>query len=387
MKKLWLSLILSVGLILPISHSPVNHIPVFTPAVVSADTGYIDPNGDRDKGTYVSSGTDYFAAIDDGIRQPTAGGAADYVYGMKFPPPPTPGVDIFNMTTLTGVASVTNVTVWIYGIKPLLDTLPQTCIYMGGTWTTLTNIPINADGPYAWASVSFDGTWTQTDLDNCQVEVKINSSNCYVASMYAVVTYTAGATTTGKVIMISDDGGCPTYNYNYDYLSIYPLTQTDTDIKVTTDGGVNWSSYFATDPSKPVNGDALDNSWRSSGGTVTNQKFNIDYGSNVIVKAIYYENWHDNGNQTEIGVNNFTFYGSNNPDDFSDLVYTDTGDWVELTCSQNTFDRHVPSDVPDPKYITVNNNTSYRFYGFRFSDCYGSAVSMGVRRIELQIDR
>ncbi|GAI73245.1 unnamed protein product, partial [marine sediment metagenome] len=59
--------------------------------------------------------------------------------------------------------------------------------------------------------------------------------------------------------------------------------------------------------------------------------------------------------------------------------------WTELTVSQNTFDRHIEEDQADPKYITVTNETAYRYYAFKFADNYG-ANYMGVRRIELQTE-
>jgi len=104
-----------------------------------------------------------------------------------------------------------------------------------------------------------------------------------------------------------------------------------------------------------------------------------------IIKRIYYENHHISGGATTIGVENFTFWGSNTgAGTFDDLVYDNDEGWTELTVSQNTFDIHTSADEVDPKYITVTNSTSYRYYAFKFADNYGHVDNMAVRRIELQ---
>ena len=168
-------------------------------------------------------------------------------------------------------------------------------------------------------------------------------------------------------------------------VSQYPPAQSDTYVKSTTKLNTSYWAYYATDPAKSLTGGWEINSWIASSGTTTNQRFHIDLGSTKVVKRIYYENQHDSGTQTDTGVQNFTFWGSNTgAGTFDDLVYANDEGWTQLTISQSTFDQHTASDVADPKYITVTNTTAYRYYAFKFADNYGDANYMGVRRIELQ---
>jgi hypothetical protein len=87
-----------------------------------------------------------------------------------------------------------------------------------------------------------------------------------------------------------------------------------------------------------------------------------------------------------MGVKNFTLWGSNDPNAFADLVYSHDTNWTQLTCSQATFDQHIAADQADPKYIDVTNLVAYRYYAFKFVDNWGSVTTVGVRRIELQVN-
>jgi hypothetical protein len=167
--------------------------------------------------------------------------------------------------------------------------------------------------------------------------------------------------------------------------SIPPSEQSDTYVKATTKFSTNYWPYFATDPTKSVTGATSGNAWVSANGTVTNQRFHIDLGAATVITRIYYENFHESGNSEQAGVRNFTFWGSNTAEAFSELTYaTDTG-WTQLTTSQSSFDQHSDPDAADPKYISVTNTTAYRYYAFKFADNWGDAAIMGVRRIHLQL--
>ncbi len=166
--------------------------------------------------------------------------------------------------------------------------------------------------------------------------------------------------------------------------SQYPPAQSDTYVKATTKTNTSFWAYYATNPAKSLTGTAPNNAWLSANGTVANQRFHIDLGSAKIVKRIYYENNHTEGFDTDPGVQNFTFWGSNTAGDFADLVYANDGTWVQITTLLTAFDEHSAVDAADPKYITVTNTTAYRYYAFKFADNHGDATYMGVRRIELQ---
>ena len=176
------------------------------------------------------------------------------------------------------------------------------------------------------------------------------------------------------------------YVTNAAIASNYPPSQNDTYVKTTTKYSTDHWPYYATDPAKSVTGTAPGNGWISAYGSITNQRFHIDLGSAFIVNKIYYQNYHDSGLSQTSGVKNFTFWGSNSATSFAELTYgTDTG-WTQLTTSQSTFDQHSVGDVSDPKYITVTNNTAYRYYAFKFANNWlAGGIVMGLRRIELQV--
>ncbi len=169
--------------------------------------------------------------------------------------------------------------------------------------------------------------------------------------------------------------------------SEYPPVQSDTYVKSTTKDTTNFWAYYATDPTKSLVGSYVYNSWLSASGGITNQRFHIDLGTAKVAIKIYYENVHSSGTITNIGVNNFTFWGSNTAGDFAELTYAENGTWVQIApenLSQTYFDEHSEADEVDPKYITVTNATPYRYYAFKFVDNHGNGYHMGVRRIELQ---
>jgi hypothetical protein len=171
------------------------------------------------------------------------------------------------------------------------------------------------------------------------------------------------------------------------YVSQYPPEQSDVYVKATTYYSSSFYPYFVTDPTKLLTGAWFSQSWLSGPATSTNQRFHIDLGSAKIIRRIYYENQHDSGKITNIGVKNFTFWGSNiGAGTFDDLIWGNDGGWTELDVATNVMLEHVALNQADPQYIIVTNSTAYRYYAFKFANNYGEATKMGVRRVELQIE-
>ena len=164
-------------------------------------------------------------------------------------------------------------------------------------------------------------------------------------------------------------------------ISQYPPAQNDTYVKATTSyGGIY--PYNATDPTKSLIGDSFGNSWFSAAPTVNN-RFHIDLGTAKIITKIYYENYHHLGSSLLRGVKTFIIQGSNSASAFAELTYgTDTG-WTNITASVSEFDIHVGLDQADPKYFTLTNTTSYRYYAIKTVTSWGADVA-GFRRVELQ---
>jgi hypothetical protein len=165
------------------------------------------------------------------------------------------------------------------------------------------------------------------------------------------------------------------------YFSVYPTNDAN-HVKATATQAGNYYPYQATDPAKSLTGSWDSNSFHSY-PTVTNIRFHIDLGVAKTITRIYYENDHFSGTETNVGVQNFTFWGSNTAGSFTELTYaTDTG-WTQIGGAL-TFDQHAAANTADPKYITVVNTVPYQYYAFKFADTYGGTY-MGMRRIELQI--
>ena len=167
--------------------------------------------------------------------------------------------------------------------------------------------------------------------------------------------------------------------------SHYPVAQNNTYVKSTTRYNDAYYPHNATNPANSLIGNNS-TGWCASNGTKTNQRFHIDLGDGHIISWIYYENYHNSGGGVDSGVQNFTLWGSNEASAFAELTYVIDTNWTQLTTSQSTFDKHVAANTADPKYISVTNTTSYRYYAFKFADTYGNGDGyMGLRRVELQI--
>lgn len=167
------------------------------------------------------------------------------------------------------------------------------------------------------------------------------------------------------------------------YISQYPPAQNDTYVKATSQYGVEYAPYLATDPTKSLI-DAFEyNGWIST-TPESPQRFHIDLGTAKIITRIYYENMHGYGTDTAFGVRYFTLWGSNDSSAFNELTYGTDTSWTQLATGSPEFDIHSELNEADPKYILVTNTVAYRYYAFKFSDDWGGNYFMGVRRIELQ---
>ncbi len=175
--------------------------------------------------------------------------------------------------------------------------------------------------------------------------------------------------------------------YNMAYISQYPVAQSATYVKSTSEFSPNsYEPFRATDPTKSLTGTWDLTNWLAiqTGGGNTNQRFHIDLGSAMVVTRIYYENSHTSGTTTNTGVKTFILQGSNEATAFADLTYATDTNWTAITTAQATFDQHTASDVADPKRILVTNTVAYRYYAFKFADDWGNTTYMGIRRIVLQ---
>jgi len=171
------------------------------------------------------------------------------------------------------------------------------------------------------------------------------------------------------------------------FVSVFPPAFNDTYVKATTGSD---KAHTSINPSNSLTGDSLDTQWWGSGYL---KRFSIDLGSPVIIKYIYYENFHISGNSTAAGAKNFTFWGSNSATAFAQLSYSVDTDWTQLTTDISQMVKHVEifdegageylSDISDPHFIAVTNSTAYQYYCFKIANTWGNSGT-GIRRIELQ---
>ena len=111
--------------------------------------------------------------IDDGIRYNNAPDITNRIYCEYVD---SSCIDIYNMTSLTGVQSVSAIKVWAYGY-----TYGGSCTgdisKDGSTWVGAQNFGLPTGGSSAWKSITFDlsaSPWTQTNLDALQVKITGN---------------------------------------------------------------------------------------------------------------------------------------------------------------------------------------------------------------------
>uniref|UniRef100_A0A6H1ZDS9 F5/8 type C domain-containing protein n=1 Tax=viral metagenome TaxID=1070528 RepID=A0A6H1ZDS9_9ZZZZ len=170
------------------------------------------------------------------------------------------------------------------------------------------------------------------------------------------------------------------------YTLQYPPAHDDTYVKSTTKFSTDYWAYIATNPATPLTGTGVGTNWIAASGAYTNQRFHIDLGSAKIIRRIYYENRHNSGGDTENGVKNFIFQGSNNAAAFAELTYATDTNWTAITTAQSTFDQHVALDQADPKYILATNTKKYQYYAFKFADNWSGANQMALRRVSLMTE-
>ena len=146
----------------------------------------LDPNADGSTLEWTpSTGTSHYAVVDDAARQPTDPGTSDYLRSSH--PGNTTGTKTEELgfaTATLASGALTEVKVWVraYAGGIGASSAKLDCqVYLGGAWQTAQNVFTGATSS-AWFSVTFTGSWNQTDLDNLQVRllhVKTSTSGVY----------------------------------------------------------------------------------------------------------------------------------------------------------------------------------------------------------------
>lgn len=160
-------------------------------------TGYVDPNGDGSTLEWSPiGGGSHYVEVDDGTRSPTAPDTANYISaagtgnGTR--------TDELHCGTIASVSSVSSVKIYIYASTAGSGAggASLKCnINMGG-WQTEQTV-FSGSQSAGWFSVTFNGTWTQSDLDGLQIRLAHVRTlglvaACTVYAVYGEITYTAG---------------------------------------------------------------------------------------------------------------------------------------------------------------------------------------------------
>ena len=168
------------------------------------------------------------------------------------------------------------------------------------------------------------------------------------------------------------------------YVSQYPPANNGTYVNASdteTSPSVHFP-WYATDASLSLTGSHHNTSWMAHASNL--QRFSVDLGAAHLINRIYYENMHDSGTGTNVGIKNFTFWGSNSSESFSELSYDNDTGWVQITTNDNQLKEHVEADTADPQYINLTSTVLYRYYSLKGVNNWGTPTGLGFRRIELQ---
>ena len=168
------------------------------------------------------------------------------------------------------------------------------------------------------------------------------------------------------------------------YVTRYPTEFSTNTVKATSYFSANYYPWFALDPIKNLTGTITDHSWATGSGQHTNQKFNVDLGTEKIIKRILLHNaCHLGTSYTNNGIYNFSVYGTNSATAFSNTTYATITDLVLLGTFQAR--QHILEDIEDSQYFYLNNNNTYRYYILRVADDFGGVADATViRHIEFQ---
>lgn len=150
--------------------------------------GYIQPNSDDVPNDWNPIGTEYIL-IDEPYGSPNT---TDYISAANIVGDDNKVSEFGFPNTINDVDTVTQIIVHTYGIRTGSPT-PEVDLNIGG-WQGYTECSIGTS--WGWATDTFNGSWTQAQLDAVQVRYRadvpgggnINQISC----VYLEVTYTTG---------------------------------------------------------------------------------------------------------------------------------------------------------------------------------------------------
>lgn len=146
--------------------------------------GYIQPNSDDGPNDW-QPGTTEYVLIDEPYGSPSI---ADYIEAI-FESGDDNKVSTFGFPNAITVYTVTQIVIHTYGSNVGINN-PEIDLNIGG-WQGYETCDLA--GSYQWKLNTFNGSWTQADLDAVQIRYRANlfgkSNAHYIACVYLEVTY------------------------------------------------------------------------------------------------------------------------------------------------------------------------------------------------------
>lgn len=166
------------------------------------------------------------------------------------------------------------------------------------------------------------------------------------------------------------------------YTANYPSPTDATTVKTTTEYDATHSGYMCVKATAWDGNWNSSNAWLAANGVSTNQRFNIDLGSALIIRQVGNIGLANGGGSSkENTANNFTLWGSNSSSDFDETAYAEDGTWTQIG---GAFQFVLPDDDSDftEHTQTIDNTVAYRYYCFKIADNYGQYYfGMGRLRV------
>jgi len=157
-------------------------------------TEYLDPNSNI---TSVWKTYNY-TNIDNGVRQPSTN-TSDYIQWNKSD---DDEIQAYGMSNLSSLTSITSIKVWVYGKRTSDDPDLQCRINVGGSYEDYQNFGLTSTS--SWHSLTFNGTWTDTDVNALGVYFLSGSiGNFSDNKIYLVYAEITGTNITGTNIKIN----------------------------------------------------------------------------------------------------------------------------------------------------------------------------------------
>ena len=144
---------------------------------------YLRPSADTVTAEWTpDSGSVHFNRVNDVVIQPTAPGVSDNYLDSNLV---GIGTHTDELEIQTGTINrISSMKLWVYGETTALSVVSAD-VFLGGAYGGFQNI-IPALSAAGWFSLTFSGSYTQTDLDALKIKIKNTTTGAGEAKVYAI---------------------------------------------------------------------------------------------------------------------------------------------------------------------------------------------------------